>query len=246
MLWRKGSDMLEVAIIRQRRDFPVKVSFTLEPGSALGLFGASGSGKSTVLSCIAGLEKPDKGHVRLNDLVLYPPSRPLHQRPIGYLTQEPNLFPHLSVRENILFGVTKSGSSRQLPAELAEWINDLRQRLDLSSLWNASASRISGGQARRVSLARTLARRPALLLIDEPFTGLDRQLVRQLIDDLIFWNQKVGFTMIAVDHQAEVLERLCPQQALVLERGSVVQRGSWEELRRSPATDQLQSLLSPL
>jgi iron(III) transport system ATP-binding protein len=97
-----------------------------------------------------------------------------------------------------------------------------------------------------VSLARTLAPRPALLLIDEPFTGLDRQLVRQLIDDLIFWNQKLAFTMIAVDHQAEVLERLCPQQALVLEKGKVVQRGSWEELRRSPATDQLQSLLAPL
>jgi ABC-type methionine transport system ATPase subunit len=129
---------------------------------------------------------------------------------------------------------------------LTAWIDDLRQRLDLSSLWNASASRISGGQARRVSLARTLARRPALLLIDEPFTGLDRQLVLQLIDDLIFWNQKLGFTMIAVDHQAEVLERLCPQQALVLEKGKVVQRGSWEELRRSPATDQLQSLLAAL
>ena len=236
--------MLDVEIIKQRRDFPVNVSFTLEPGSALGLFGASGSGKSTVLSCIAGLEEPDQGHVRLNDLILYPPSRPLHQRPIGYLTQEPNLFPHLSVRENVLFGVTQS--NRQLSTDLTGWIDDLRHRLDLSSLWNASASRISGGQARRVSLARTLAPRPALLLIDEPFTGLDRQLVRQLIDDLIFWNQKVGFSMIAVDHQAEVLERLCPQQALVLERGSVVQRGSWEELRRSPATEQLQSLLSPL
>ena len=238
--------MLEVEIIKPRRDFPVNVSFAIETGSALGLFGASGSGKSTVLSCIAGLEVPDHGHVQLNDLVLYPPSRPLHQRPIGYLTQEPNLFPHLSVRENVLFGVTKSSSNRQLSTDLTEWIDDLRHRLDLSSLWNASASRISGGQARRVSLARTLARRPALLLIDEPFTGLDRQLVRQLIDDLIFWNQKLAFTMIAVDHQAEVLERLCPQQALVLEKGKVVQRGSWEELRRSPATDQLQSLLAAL
>ena len=205
------------------------------------------SGKSTVLSCIAGLEEPDQGRVHLNDLVLYPPGRPLHRRPIGYLTQEPNLFPHLSVRENVLFGVTKSPSNnKDLSTDLTAWIDDLRHRLDLSSLWNASASRISGGQARRVSLARTLARRPALLLIDEPFTGLDRQLVRQLIDDLIFWNQKLGFTMIAVDHQAEVLERLCPQQALVLEKGKVVQRGSWEELRRSPATDQLQSLLAAL
>ncbi len=242
--------MLSVNISKQRRDFPVSVSFDLSPGSALGLFGASGSGKSTVLSCIAGLEEPDHGTVRLDDLILFPPSLPLHQRPIGYLTQEPNLFPHLSVRENVCFGVNKGASNGHLSADQAKrstgWINELRGRLDLASLWDAPASRISGGQARRVSLARTLARRPTLLLIDEPFTGLDRQLVRQLIDDLIFWNQKLGFTMIAVDHQAEVLERLCPQQALVLERGQVVQRGSWDDLRRTPATAQLQSLLLPL
>jgi molybdate transport system ATP-binding protein len=238
--------MLSVDISKQRRDFFVSVSFNLDPGSALGLFGASGSGKSTVLSCIAGLDEPDQGYVRLHDLVLFPPSLPLHQRPIGYLTQEPNLFPHLSVRENILFGLTRAASNGQLAPEPANWINELRDRLDLASLWDAQASRISGGQARRVSLARALARRPVLLLIDEPFTGLDRQLVRQLIDDLIFWNQKCGFTMIAVDHQAEVLERLCPQQALFLEKGKVVQRGKWDELRRTPATAQLQSLLSPL
>jgi molybdate transport system ATP-binding protein len=238
--------MLSVNITKQRRDFSVNVAFDLAPGAALGLFGASGSGKSTVLSCIAGIEEPDEGNVRLHDLALFPPSLPLHQRPVGYLTQEPNLFPHLSVRDNVFFGVTKSSSNGHLPAEISGWINELRERLELGALWDAPASRISGGQARRVSLARTMARKPALLLIDEPFTGLDRQLVRQLIDDLILWNQELGFTMIAVDHQAEVLERLCPQQALVLEKGQVVQRGSWEELRGAPATSQLRSLLSPL
>jgi ABC-type sulfate/molybdate transport systems ATPase subunit len=238
--------MLSVNITKRRRDFTVSVSFELDHGAALGLFGASGSGKSTVLSCIAGIEEPDQGDVRLHDLILFPPSLPLHQRSIGYLTQEPNLFPHLSVRENVLFGVTKANSNGRVSPDVSDWIHELRDRLDLASLWNAPASRISGGQARRVSLARTLARRPALLLIDEPFTGLDRQLVRQLIDDLIFWNQKPGFTMIAVDHQAEVLERLCPQQALVLESGKLVQRGSWDELRRTPATSHLRSLLSPL
>lgn len=238
--------MLKVDITKQRRDFAVNVSFDLEPGAALGLFGASGSGKSTVLSCIAGLEQPDHGEVRLNDLVLFPPSLPLHRRPVGYLTQEPNLFPHLSVRENVAFGVTTAASNGGVATDVAPWVEELRDRLDLAPLWNAPASRISGGQARRVSLARTLARRPALLLIDEPFTGLDRQLVRKLIDDLIYWNQKLGFAMIAVDHQAEVLERLCPEQALVLERGKVVQRGSWADLRLAPATAQLQSLLSPL
>jgi len=82
--------------------------------------------------------------------------------------------------------------------------------------------------------------------LDEPFAGLDRQMVRELIDDLILWSQSLGFSMIAVDHQAEILQRLCPAQAIALEEGRVVQRGAWEELNSSPATPLLHSLLSPL
>jgi peptide/nickel transport system ATP-binding protein len=113
-------------------------------------------------------------------------------------------------------------------------------------MWNAPASLISGGQARRVSLARMLARRPPLILLDEPFAGLDRQLVRELIDDLLGWSRSIGFSMIAVDHQAEVLRRLCPQQVMVLEDGKIVQQGAWQELYASPATPLLRSLLADL
>jgi peptide/nickel transport system ATP-binding protein len=127
-----------------------------------------------------------------------------------------------------------------------EWIETLKQRLQLAPLWNAGAARISGGQARRVGLARMLARRPPLVLLDEPFAGLDRQSVRELIDDLNLWRRSEGFTLIAVDHQAEVLERLCPEQVMVMEAGRVVQHGSWEELVSSPATPLLRSLLEPL
>jgi ABC-type sulfate/molybdate transport systems ATPase subunit len=235
--------MLKAHIIKQRRELQVDVELQLEPGSALGLFGASGAGKSTVLACIAGIEEPDAGSVQLNGLNLFPPSLPLHRRPLGYLTQEPGLFPHLSVAENVTFGISKEVAST---AGQQQWIETLRNRLQLTSLWNAPASLISGGQARRVALARMLARKPPLVLLDEPFAGLDRQLVRELIDDLILWQQTIGFSMIAVDHQAEVLKRLCPQQAVVIEQGEIVQRGSWSELYRSPATALLGSLLSPL
>ncbi|HWF06478.1 MAG TPA: ABC transporter ATP-binding protein [Candidatus Angelobacter sp.] len=235
--------MLKAHIIKQRRELQVDVELQLEPGSALGLFGASGAGKSTVLACIAGIEEPDAGSVQLNGLNLFPPSLPLHRRPLGYLTQEPGLFPHLSVNENVTFGISKEVANT---AEQQQWIETLRNRLQLTPLWNAPASLTSGGQARRVALARMLARKPPLVLLDEPFAGLDRQLVRELIDDLIFWAQTIGFSMIAVDHQAEVLKRLCPQQAVVIEQGKIVQRGSWSELYRSPATALLGSLLSPL
>jgi ABC-type sulfate/molybdate transport systems ATPase subunit len=235
--------MLKAHIIKKRRDLQVDVTLELEPGSAVGLFGASGAGKSTVLACIAGIEQPDDGFVQFNGLQLFPPSLPLHRRAIGDMTQEPGLFPHLSVSENIHFGIAKALAAT---AQQQQWIATLRNRLQLDPLWHAPAALISGGQARRVALARMLARKPPLVLLDEPFAGLDRQLVRELIDDLIFWGRQIGFSMIAVDHQAEVLKRLCPQQAIVLEQGKIVQRGCWNELYRAPATPLLQSLLAPL
>src|SRR5215813_12972346 len=235
--------MLKAQIIKKRRAMIVDVALELEPGASIGLFGASGTGKSTALACIAGIEDPDEGYVKLGDLEFFPPSLPLHRRPVGYLTQEPGLFPHLTVGENVYFGV---GGERAANGDQASWIETLRDRLQLGPLWHASAALISGGQARRVGLARMLARKPPLVLLDEPFAGLDRGLVRELIDDLLFWSRNMGFSMIAVDHQAEVLQRLCPQQAVVLEQGKIVQQGPWKELCCAPATAFLKSLLAPL
>ncbi|MDE3169409.1 MAG: ABC transporter ATP-binding protein [Acidobacteriota bacterium] len=234
--------MLDAQFTKHRRDFTVNFSLKLHFGESIGLFGASGAGKSTVLACIAGIEEPDAGHIALGQVRFFPPSLPLHRRPVGYLTQEPSLFPHLAVGENVTFGVPKHDRS----SDQAEWIATLRSRLRLEAFWDAPASRLSGGQARRVSLARMLARRPPLILLDEPFAGLDRQLVRELIDDLIFWSRNIGFGMIAVDHQSDVLRRLCPDRAVVLEHGQIVQEGSWTELYSAPATPLLGSLLAQL
>ena len=235
--------MLRAHIVKRRREVTVDVRLELERGGSLGLFGTSGAGKSTVLACIAGLEEPDEGFVELGETRFFPPTLALHRRRVGLLTQEPGLFPHLRVRENVSFGIRKELAQNE---EQIRWIETLRDRLQLGPIWNASAARISGGQARRVALARMLARKPRLVLLDEPFSGLDRHLVRELIDDLVGWNQTLGFSMIAVDHQAEVLERLCPQQAMVIEAGVVVQRGAWSELYRAPATELLRSILAPL
>jgi molybdate transport system ATP-binding protein len=243
MSWPNADAMLKVHIVKKRREITVNVSLELDKGSSLGLFGASGAGKSTVLACIAGIEEPDEGYVKLGEFQFFPPSLPLHKRPIGYLTQEPGLFPHLRVSENVSFGIPNELTADK---EHSHWIETLRDRLQLGPLWHAPASLISGGQARRVSLARMLARKPPLVLLDEPFAGLDRQLGRELIDDLIFWSRTLGFSMIAVDHQAEVLKRLCPEQAIALEDGEIVQRGGWDEFYGAPATTLLRSLLTPL
>lgn len=243
MCWRNKNAMLKAQFSKRRRELSISISLELEQGGSLGLFGASGAGKSTVLACIAGIEEPDEGVIEMEKLRLFPPSLPLHKRSIGYLTQDPGLFPHLTVRENVCFGISRDQAKGK---QQADWVSTLRERLQLGPLWDAPASLISAGQARRVGLARMLARKPPLVLLDEPFAGLDRQLVRELIDDLVFWNQTMGFSMIAVDHQAEVLRRLCPRQAIVLEQGKIVQRGTWEELCAAPATPLLRSLLAPL
>jgi ABC-type sulfate/molybdate transport systems ATPase subunit len=242
MCWRNGEAVLRAHIVKRRREVTVDVRLELERGGSLGLFGTSGAGKSTVLACIAGLEEPDEGYVQLGEAHFFPPTLALHKRGVGLLTQEPGLFPHLRVRENVSFGIARELAQSE---EQIRWIETLRERLGLGPIWNASAARISGGQARRVAMARMLARKPRLVLLDEPFSGLDRHLVRELIDDLVGWNQTLGFSMIAVDHQAEVLERLCPQ-AMVIEAGRVVQRGAWSELYRAPATELLRSILAPL
>ena len=232
--------MLDAHFLKRRRDLTVDVHLSIEKGGSLGLFGASGAGKSTVLSCIAGIEQPDEGTIRFNGIQLFPPPLPLHLRPVGYLTQEPYLFPHLTVARNIAFGLDRPPAGNE-----NGWLADLRGSLRLEDVWNAPTGRISGGQARRVALARMLARRPSLVLLDEPFAGLDRQLARELIEGLLAWKTNLGFTMIVVDHQAQVLERLSPHVA-VLEQGHVIQQGEWTNVRAAPATDLLRKLLAPL
>lgn len=242
-----GISGISAHLVKRRRDFTVDVRLELKAGEALALFGSSGAGKSTVLGCLAGLERPDAGFVRMGETWWFDSNGrrevPLHRRDAGLLTQQPGLFPHLPVAENVLFGLDRT--SRRDPGT-SRWVETLRERLGLGPLWKAMPGEISGGQARRVAMARTLARRPRLLLLDESFAGLDRPLVRELVRELGEWRAELGFSLIAVDHQPEVLRGLCPERVMVIEAGRVVQEGSWEVLYRAPATELLRSQLAPL
>jgi ABC-type sulfate/molybdate transport systems ATPase subunit len=230
--------MLDAHIVKARRTFTVDVRIQLQPGERLGLFGASGAGKSTILSCLAGIETPDGGEIVFGDHRLFPVGLPLYQRPLAYLTQSDWLFPHLSVADNVCFGIKNHNSDGT-----KEWIEELAKRLDLTSLWNESARQISGGQARRVALARMLARRPQLVLLDEPFTAIDRPTMNDLICALLEWQAALGFTLIAVDHRPEILEKLGTRVAAI-ESGRIVQEGSWSVLTAAPATPLLARLLA--
>jgi ABC-type sulfate/molybdate transport systems ATPase subunit len=231
--------VLDARVLKVRPHFTVDVALRVPSGEACGLFGVSGAGKSTVLGCIAGAEEPDGGHATLDGVTLFPPPLPLYRRRVGYLTQDANLFPHLRVAENVRFGLTNG------EGDTTEWIAELRERLQLGPIWQEPAHEISGGQARRVAFARMLARKPPLVLLDEPFSGLDRHLVRELLAAIAHWQEKLAFTMLVVGHEPDVLARLC-RRAIVIEEGRAVQDASWSDLRAKPATPLLAQLLAPL
>jgi len=231
--------MLDAHIIKARPEFVVDVQIRLKRGERLAIFGASGTGKSTVLSCIAGLETPDAGTIRFDDLVLFPPPLPLHLRPLAYMTQKDLLFPHLSVAQNVSFGLADLGADGN-----ARWVEELRERLSLGSVWASPAGKISGGQARRVAMARMLARRPPLVLLDEPFVSLDRILISELKQALMEWQAQLGFTLLMVDHRSDILRSICPR-VIIMERGRVVQEGDWGDVAAAPATPLVERLLAP-
>jgi len=222
-------------IRKRRRDVEIDVALDVAPGASVALFGPSGAGKSTVLACLAGFESPDDGTITLGGRVLYPPQLTLAERGVGYLAQDAQLFGHLTVAQNVAYGTRGD----------AAWTSELRERFGLGDLWHASAARVSGGQARRIALARALGPRPALLLLDEPFAGLDRTRSRALLEDLRGWRARLGFALVAADHDAEALEAIC-ERVLALDAGRVASGGTWPELRARPPTAALADLLQPL
>ncbi len=201
--------MIEIAGLQKRmgdRLVASELSLVVPAGSRLAIEGPSGSGKTTLLRMIAGLEHPDRGEIRLAgrraDAGLPP-----YRRGIGFLFQSSSLWPHLSVAENIGFALSglSSGQRRQR-------VRELLQQLGLAAAAHRDPSTLSGGEARRVSLARALADRPRILLLDEPTSNLDaasRQSVMELI--LSEW-QADHTTIVLVSHDPEEVEQLADRR----------------------------------
>jgi molybdate transport system permease protein len=224
---------LEVAIEKSVPGFRLAVEFTAD-GAPLGLLGPSGSGKTMVLRAIAGLEKPDRGRIALQGRVLFDSEKgvdvPARERRIGLLFQNYALFPHLSVAQNIAFGLQRlppDERDRRVSAQLAA--------AHLEGLAERFPSTLSGGEQQRVALARALAIEPAALLLDEPFSALDSHLrgalERQLRENLASYSGSTVF----VSHNLEEAYRVC-EKLVVLSGGAVVAQGPKEEIFRHPPT----------
>ena len=213
------------------------VSLTIKEGEFLTMLGPSGCGKTTTLRIIGGFEFPDSGRVILDgdDITDQPPYR----RPLNMMFQDFALFPHMTVEQNIGYGLKLGGSNR---AEVSEAVATSLKTIELVDKANNRPHELSIGQRQRVALARALVRRPKVLLLDEPMSALDAKLRETMQVELKHLHKKLGLTFIMVTHdQTESL--VMSDRIMVMDRGRIVQVGSPTELYDQPSTPYVANFL---
>jgi ABC-type Fe3+/spermidine/putrescine transport system ATPase subunit len=210
-----------------------ELSLDLPPGSFFSLLGPSGCGKTTLLRIIAGLEQLDAGTVLSDgvDMSRWPPER----RPFNMVFQRYALFPHLTVFDNIAFGLTTERRQRPDRAELRRRVDDMLELVDLTGYASRWPGQLSGGQAQRVAVARALVRRPKILLLDEPMAALDRNVRHQVREELLRIHNELGTTFLLVTHDQD--EALSVSKLVgLMNQGRLEQLAEPQALYQRPAT----------
>ncbi len=229
--FKKIENNLLVNIQKSLPNYTLSANFSAD-NYPLGLLGASGAGKSMILRCIAGLEKPNIGSIVLNGRVLFDALKqinlPVRDRPIGFVFQNYALFPHLNVAQNIAFGLQHLS-----PINRKRRVNELITLMHLQGLQTRYPKNLSGGQQQRVALARALAMQPEVLLLDEPFSALDTHLRSQLEKQLIAILSNYQGVTLFVTHNLEEAYRIC-KNLLVLSDGTVAASGTKESIFERP------------
>jgi putrescine transport system ATP-binding protein len=194
-----------------------RVSFDVAPGELFALLGPSGCGKTTLLRLIAGLEAPDRGAIVIDGADMT--GVPAYRRPVNTVFQSYALFPHMTVAQNIAFGLKQDGLARDA---IAQRIAEMLDLVQLAGFERRRPDQLSGGQRQRVALARSLAKRPKLLLLDEPLAALDRKLREETRLELVRIQEQTGTTFILVTHDQEEAMSLA-QRIAVMRAGRIVQ-----------------------
>nr|WP_305089329.1 putrescine ABC transporter ATP-binding subunit PotG [Enterobacter asburiae] len=206
------------------------VSLTIYKGEIFALLGASGCGKSTLLRMLAGFEQPTAGQIMLDGVDLS--SVPPYQRPINMMFQSYALFPHMTVEQNIAFGLKQD----KLPkAEINARVAEMLSLVHMQEFAKRKPHQLSGGQRQRVALARSLAKRPKLLLLDEPMCALDKKLRDRMQLEVVDILERVGVTCVMVTHDQEEAMTMAGRIA-IMNRGKFVQIGEPEEIYEHPTT----------
>src|SRR5947209_465789 len=235
--------MLNVTLDTHLNTFHLSLSFSAEIGKTTVLLGESGAGKSTVLRSLAGLLRPEHGHISLNDVVYFDSEQRIaiapQERPFGYVFQDYVLFPHLTVFENVAFGLRAQHLPRSV---IHQRVGEALEQVRLTGLAARRPAQLSGGQQQRVAIARALALRPQLLLLDEPLAALDVQTRREVRQELRRILSDVSITTVFVTHQ--YLEALLfGHSILVLDAGRVIQQGSQLALLEHPRSSYVAELV---
>lgn len=214
--------MLEVRIAKQLPDFTLRADVVFDKGVTT-IIGRSGAGKTTLLECISGIVLPDEGEIRLGERTLFSSTNriniPVHKRKIGYVFQEYALFPHLTVRQNLLFARTRWGRPDDRMQAL---LHQTTERLGLRSLLERYPRDLSGGEQQRVALGRALLMEPEALLLDEPFAALDADTLEKtlpLVQEVI---EQLEIPTVVITHQPEIAVAWFKTRLLQLDQGQFV------------------------
>ena len=233
-------NVLAVQLLRRRGTFTLDVAFQAPSPGLVALFGPSGCGKTTTIELIAGLLRPDAGHIALGSDTLFDAAQgievPSEQRRIGCVFQDARLFPHLSVRSNLCYGFKRA-------RHLARYVgfDEVVELLGLAALLGRHPRALSGGERQRVALGRALLAQPRLLLLDEPLASLDLARREELLPYLERLRDRLSIPMVYVSHQFEEVLRLATH-LVVMRAGHVLAQGEVASLTRSP---ELRSMVGP-
>jgi molybdate transport system ATP-binding protein len=225
--------MLEIDVYKQREAFTAQVAFSSTTPGVTALFGRSGCGKTTTINMIAGLLRPDRGHIRIDGTVLFDATRnidvPAEERGIGYVFQDARLFPHLTVNDNLRYGARRA---RGRPLNLQ--FTAVVELLGLAALLARHPAGLSGGERQRVAIGRALLAQPRLLLLDEPLAAIDVARRGELLPYLENLRDHFRLPMVFVSHQFEEVLRLAGD-VVVLKDGAVAGHGDVISMSQSPA-----------
>ncbi|MFZ0731029.1 MAG: molybdenum ABC transporter ATP-binding protein [Candidatus Sulfotelmatobacter sp.] len=221
------------------RDFILDIAFDAAPGFTI-LFGASGAGKTTLLDCVAGLITPDAGQIQIGDRTLFDSFRridlPVAKRRLGYVFQGLALFPHMTVEQNVIYGLNRVPQPARVKAT-----RQILEAFRIAHLAQRIARQISGGESQRVALARTLVTDPEVLLLDEPLAALDGPTKAHIIDDLREWNRTHQIPILYVTHSREEVFAL-GERVIVLQDGRIVAQGTPHEVMTAPRQETVAQL----
>jgi len=217
---------IEMRFHIDRDDFSLDVDLTIPNSGVTAIFGPSGAGKTTLLRAIAGLESCPDGYLRVGDQVWYDGEKflPPHERPLGFVFQEPSLFSHLDVEQNLKYGLKRTKEKDKKVS-----LDQAVELLGIGHLLSRRTHQLSGGEQQRVAIARALAVSPAMLLMDEPLSALDQQLKQEILPYLESLHRELNIPVLYVSHSRDEVARLADHMVL-LENGQVKATGTVSEL----------------